>query len=103
LWVFNVGWLAAGYVFPTGESPPEFINGLRGLAKKRVNLTRGIHLCEFCSEVDRSNPDFLGNGEIWVRGRWLKTYAAPTLIVHYVEAHSYRPPDAFIAAVLRCS
>jgi hypothetical protein len=28
-------------------------------------------------------------------------FAAPTLIVHYVDAHRYRPTDAFIDAVLR--
>ncbi len=29
-------------------------------------------------------------------------YVAPELIVHYIEAHGYRPPDEFIQAVLRC-
>ena len=38
--------------------------------------------------------------EIRVRGDERTVYAAPTLIVHYVEAHRYRPPEEFIAAVL---
>jgi hypothetical protein len=28
------------------------------------------------------------------------TYAAPALILHYVEAHKYLPPAAFVAAVI---
>jgi len=26
-------------------------------------------------------------------------YASPTLIVHYIDEHSYLPPDVYIAAV----
>lgn len=29
-------------------------------------------------------------------------YVAPSLIVHYIEAHGYRPPDSFCRAVLDC-
>lgn len=43
----------------------------------------------------------LGSAEIWVPGREGCIYAAPTLIVHYVEAHEYLPPPEFIEAVLR--
>lgn len=28
-------------------------------------------------------------------------YVAPELILHYIEAHLYKPPDEFINAVLR--
>jgi hypothetical protein len=28
------------------------------------------------------------------------TYAAPVLILHYVEAHKYLPPAAFVATVI---
>jgi len=27
---------------------------------------------------------------------------APALVIHYVEAHGYTPPDAFVQAVLAC-
>ena len=26
-------------------------------------------------------------------------YAAPSLIIHYVEAHGYQPPEAFVVAL----
>ena len=41
-----------------------------------------------------------GSGEIRVRGTDRTAYTAPILIVHYVEAHGYRPPEEFIAAIL---
>ncbi|WP_338285215.1 hypothetical protein [Luteolibacter sp. LG18] len=43
----------------------------------------------------------LGNGEIRVRGADGVIYGAPTLIYHYVVAHDYLPPAAFIEAVCR--
>jgi hypothetical protein len=41
----------------------------------------------------------LGNGEIIVKGEDGRRYAAPTLILHYIEAHHYLPPEEFIQAV----
>ena len=29
-------------------------------------------------------------------------YAAPSLVAHYVDAHEYRPPEAFLRAVRAC-
>jgi hypothetical protein len=49
-------------------------------------------------ERDHQKID-LGNGEIRVIGA-SAIYAAPTLIYHYVVAHSYQPPEEFIEAVL---
>jgi hypothetical protein len=39
-----------------------------------------------------------GNGEIWVPGDDV-IYAAPVLIVHYIEEHGYLPPPQFLKAV----
>jgi len=38
------------------------------------------------------------NGEIRVSGEGI-VFAAPVLIVHYIEAHSYLPPAQFLKAV----
>jgi hypothetical protein len=43
----------------------------------------------------------IGSDEIWVPGENGRIYAAPSLIVHYVEEHNYLPPPPFIEAVLR--
>ncbi|MCB9148107.1 MAG: hypothetical protein H6641_05050 [Caldilineaceae bacterium] len=42
----------------------------------------------------------LGSAEIRVFFNEI-VYAAPNLIYHYVIVHAYKPPDAFIEAVLR--
>ena len=43
----------------------------------------------------------LGDAQIRVRGLNGEVYASPNLIYHYVQAHHYRPPQAFIDAVAR--
>ena len=40
----------------------------------------------------------MSNGEIRITAETV-TYAAPVLIVHYVEAHGYLPPTEFLNAV----
>lgn len=98
-------------MFPVGAAPETFVNALRRLAKSPENLYRGYHTCEFCPEpplvVDATGRrvisppgDTMGNGEIRVAGANGVVYVAPVLIAHYVEVHSYRPPDEFIQAVV---
>lgn len=110
----NVGWLAHGHVFPTGDVPAELVPRLAGLIEHApTQVTRGLHDCEFCPPVtgdprrtagwglDDSMPR--GNAEIRAVGVDGTRYAAPTLIRHYVAVHRYAPPVAFIDAVLRPS
>jgi hypothetical protein len=44
----------------------------------------------------------LGWAEIRVFGDDGKVYAAPNMIYHYVTAHHYKPPDAFVRALRSC-
>ena len=61
---------------------------------------RGYHYCQFCeatSEPPRQlradidlyeSPDVAhGNGEVWVTDGDGTRFAAPCLIVHYIDAH----------------
>jgi hypothetical protein len=109
--ILNVGWLARGHVFPVGAAPEGFVDALRRLISSPENLYRGYHSCEFCPEPPlvvsstgrREIPppgDTMGNGEIRVAGSGGVVYVAPVLVAHYVEVHHYRPPQAFIEAVL---
>lgn len=109
--VLNVGWLSRGHVFPEGAVPEPFVKALRRMVKSPENLYRGYHTCEFCPEpplvVDSTGRrvisppgETMGNGEIRVAGLAGVVYVAPVLVAHYVEAHSYRPPDEFIHAVI---
>ncbi|MFB7876018.1 hypothetical protein ACFC06_12250 [Nocardia sp. NPDC056064] len=114
--VLNVGWLSVDEPFPTGETSRQFVARLQKVAKKRINMTRGYHGCEFCaSELlaeageemaglqihdELVGLEALGNGEILVRGAAGECYIAPVMIVHYIELHNYLPPQEFIDAVL---
>ncbi|GAA0560349.1 hypothetical protein GCM10010172_49380 [Paractinoplanes ferrugineus] len=91
----NVGWLGPDSGFPAGPVDDVVLEQLARWAREPANLTRGRHGCEFCPGPVAA----LGNGEIHVTGADGTTYAAPTLLVHYIEVHGYRPPDEFLAAV----
>jgi hypothetical protein len=88
------------------------------LARNPVELYRGRHVCELCPKPadlvkttlpERAvlNPNCSwarwvsqcsGNGEIRVSGEGI-VFAAPVLIGHYIEAHSYLPPAQFLKAI----
>ena len=101
----NVGWLAGGHRFPTGDVPAELVPRLAMLIEHATTkVTRGLHDCEFCPPVaDGQRVDSMrqGNAEIRAVGADGTRYAAPTLILHYVAVHRYAPPAAFVDAVLR--
>ena len=96
----NVGWLAKNHDYPEGTvggalTHDLFVRRLQVMTKTTVRLCMGLHQCDLCEE----NGPF-GNGEIRVfTADRATTYAAPTLVAHYVEAHRYRPPNDFVDAV----
>jgi len=116
--VVHVGWLDAIHHFPTGDVEPRLIVKMKLLAAKPVELYRGFHICELCPDpglskasrlphhpvLDPNNPyakwrdSRRSNGEIRV-SRDGVTFAAPVLIVHYIEEHRYLPPAEFLKAV----
>ena len=106
----NVGWLGAGHAFNKGRTPPSFLPKLFATCARPVNRTRGFHVCELCKSTskvgDRVNAEqggivlVLGSAEIRVRNAAGVLFASPDLIYHYVDAHDYLPPAAFIEAVL---
>lgn len=101
--VYNVGWLAKLRRFPKAAPDPAFVEQLKRLFQHdqtRVNQTRGIHACPWCNVNIQLGEDYLGTAEIWVPGHDGVIYAAPTLIIHYVAEHHYRPPADFVAAVM---
>jgi len=106
--LLNVGWLDSAHSFEVGGVTNEFSEALTLCAAEKDQQTRGYHDCEFCSEespIRVKRPDgsryvSLGMSEIHVVGEDGQGYAAPSLVVHYVLAHNYRPPTAFQAAVV---
>jgi hypothetical protein len=108
--VLSIGWLSRDHVFETGAVPFGFVEALQTLVASPVDISRGMHLCDFCPPppvIVRNGlrfieppPEITSNGVIRVRDLEGRTYVAPVLTLHYVRAHAYKPPEAFIRAVL---
>ncbi|WP_455713903.1 DUF7919 family protein [Streptomyces xanthochromogenes] len=103
----NIGWLSMKHpFFPRGKTPDGFLQILKPLAFRRDAQSRGYHTCPFC--FSRAAPHVqsnghvmqLGSAEIHVKCEGI-VYAAPNLVIHYIERHAYLPPHPFIDAVLR--
>ncbi|UWE13291.1 DUF7919 family protein [Actinacidiphila bryophytorum] len=93
----NVGWLEAGRPYSTGAVPAVFVAKLAAVQQVQLmNECLGFHECGLCPEGEA--PE--GNGEVRIPGATGVAYAAPFLVGHYVTAHGYRPPQAFVDAVL---
>jgi hypothetical protein len=116
--VIHVGWLDNIHPFPTGAVDARLVEKMRLLASNPVELYRGKHICELCGEpahlIKTMLPNRIvldpncswarwaaersSNGEI--RVSWGgNVFAAPVLIIHYIEAHCYLPPTQFLKAV----
>ena len=115
----HVGWLDAVHSFRKGAVEHRLIEKIKHLAATPVELYRGKHLCEVCTVPPDAEITFVpdrcrvidpkcswarwaasrqSNGEIRVTDQGV-TYAAPVLIVHYIEEHSYLPPSQFLKAI----
>lgn len=93
-----VGWLTIDSPFVTGPMDLDVFVKIKELLQDawQPMVTLGVHYCEFCqfeSPCGSVNL-FVPNGDI--------IFVCPELIVHYIAAHHYRPPDQFISAVINC-
>lgn len=96
--LFNVGWLDPAHEFPTGETSQAFRDQLRERCdNEAVVMFKGRHRCQHCAP--RTDAP-VGTGEVRVIADDGRILTAPVLVAHYVEAHSYLPPDAFVAGIL---
>ena len=106
--ILNVGWLDKDHAFPRGVTSDEFIERLAWLSiYSSVKQTPGIHGCMLCPVAafgfhnisHEGKSHILGSAEIRVKGN-RATYAAPDLLIHYVLAHEYLPPEDFVSGVI---
>ena len=88
----NIGWLDSEHPFSASEPSLDLLRALLKLVQHPVRISPGLHSCPFCGTA-------AGTGEIEVVGLAV-IYVAPTLIIHYVDAHQYCPPDEFITAAI---
>ncbi|MEU5950467.1 HEAT repeat domain-containing protein [Micromonospora sp. NPDC047465] len=83
-----VGWPGRRYgVQGAGAAPMTGaeMERLRVASRRLGSVTLGWHDCDFCGA-------FEGNGEYRYYLPDGEIYAAPMMILHYVEEHGYRPP-----------
>lgn len=118
--VVHVGWLDGTHPFPKGPVEGRLIEKMKLLARKPVERYRGKHVCEVCVAppdlettimADRIFIDPNCSWAKWVAPRSSNgeirvvhgdvTFAAPVLIVHYIEDHGDLPPAPFLTAIAR--
>ena len=94
-----VGWLHPDHPFAKGDVSKEFMDRLNEFIGSYKNDdffnfpgVAGLHCCEFCAKVYGGGNLGLPCGDL--------LYVFPDMIVHYVEKHSYRPPQEFVDALL---
>ena len=93
-----VGWLGVDQHFPTGPTEATAFAKLKDLLRDpwQPTVRCGVHHCELCQYDPPSGQAnlFVPNGTM--------IFVCPELIVHYIAAHHYRPPEEFLDAVLAC-
>jgi hypothetical protein len=93
-----VGWLEAEQSFAQGKTDAGVVTRLEELLAgtwEPVSFD-GFHICALCEREAQT-----GARNLFVPGDGC-VYVCPELVVHYIEAHGYRPPDEFCAAALAC-
>ena len=104
--VLNVGWLTSDSCFEKRAPSRFLVDKLTNILLSddphefRVNPIRCVHSCNLCGAHEFSTP-FIGSCELWIPAGVTGGYfAAPSLIIHYIEAHHYRPPEDFDESVI---
>jgi hypothetical protein len=106
-----VGWLARGQAFMTGEVSESIFEKLCQLLQQPwcPVFNPGVHYCELCRFTGGSGVgqfrsyrvSGVSGSSLFVPGNGF-LYVAPVAIAHYIDAHCYRPPEEFCAAVVSC-
>ena len=105
-----IGWLDVEHPFSKGAVTRELFTLLARLGTNAWQpfLTAGRHPCGFCSfsggptSIDLDDISVsMGITNIFIPADEC-TYVAPSLILHYIDAHEYAPPEVFQQAIRAC-
>ena len=105
-----VGWLEPGRPYTKGEVSEAVFGKLVELLVDpwQPFAAAGFHRCGFCRfsggplAFDYGNRSVrLGSNNLFLPGEGV-VYVVPSLILHYMDAHEYAPPEVFRSAVLAC-
>jgi hypothetical protein len=96
----NIGWLDIDHDFEKGYVPDGFIDKLKKLPILFQNA--GYHFCQFCERDDKGmvSRDAMSSNIKMSIGDGV-VYLTPSMIVHYVRDHHYKPPQEFIDSVMK--
>ncbi|MCA9639395.1 MAG: hypothetical protein KC492_01845 [Myxococcales bacterium] len=103
-----MGWLEPEHEYTRGAVDP---SDLRRLCELAVDpwmpaVAGGFHVCRFCGftgglECQGIKLTGLGWSNLYIPDG-NRIYEAPSMIVHYIDAHGYAPPEEFLKAVRKC-
>jgi hypothetical protein len=105
-----VGWLEPGFSYSMGDVDEPFFKQLVKLLHDPWEpcAFAGFHTCGLCRFVnapcrfDYDNSSLqLGTRNLFVPAQNC-FFVAPSLVVHYISAHGYAPPESFRHAVMQC-
>jgi hypothetical protein len=102
-----IGWLEHPNEFANGAVSNGLVSILHEMAVRAGDLYvhycfLGMHTCSLCVAAGSVSPGPIWSQEnLFVPGRNV-VYLSPGGVGHYVEVHSYRPPQEYVDAVLSC-
>ena len=88
----KIGWLDIDQPFNRGILPDGFIDKLKSV--RTCKHQKGSHVCPFCENSKSSSSIRIRIGDY-------DYYDSPQMIIHYVEEHSYLPPQEYIDEVMK--
>ena len=94
-----VGWLSKGHPYSKGEVPVRIFLKIQALLEDAWQPSGGFegwHECELCEEPQNESIK-----NLFIPGENL-IYVSPEGILHYIELHSYKPPEEYMSAVKNC-
>ena len=105
-----IGWLEAGILYETGPVAPAFVERLATLLVDPWIpwVCGGSHRCGLCRLTGGPGSIRIGGTEVGIGNTNLFVpsagfaYVAPSTVLHYMDAHQYSPPAAFVEAVRAC-
>jgi hypothetical protein len=106
-----VGWLGPGHPFAKDVVPEPVFRAIVQLANDpwqpvAVAGRGACGLCRFSGGPANlaygGSTVALGAANLFIPADGSTVFVAPSLILHYIDAHEYCPPPVFQEAVLRC-
>lgn len=105
-----VGWLERGHAYARGPVERSFVLELALLLQDpwQPAISPGHHPCDLCRFTGGPGSVVFGDVHVAIGSACVYVpapegvYCAPATVLHYLDAHEYAPPRAFIDAVARC-